>query len=116
MPLGSVNVMLEPVDALATPSSVTDHDVPDGRPVSVSVTVYVTSIKVTDLDTDAPFTVKLPPFEDHDLLTVAMLYVYVALGSLNVIADVMLWNDCPLVRLTNHSVPDGRPDSVNVMA
>ena len=39
VPFGSVNVRVGAVDALATPSSVTDHDVPEGNPVSVSVTV-----------------------------------------------------------------------------
>ena len=44
------------------------------------------------------------------------VYVYVPFGSLNVIVDVVLWNDCPLVRLTNHSVPEGSPVSVSVTA
>ena len=86
---------------------------PDGRPVSVSVTEYVTSVKVTDCDTDDPMTVNEPPPEDHDLLVVATLYAYVPFTSLNVIVVAVLLNDWLLVRLTHHSVPDGRPDSVN---
>ncbi len=43
-----------------------------------------------------------------------IVYEYVPLGSVKVIVDVV--EDCvdPL-SVTDHDVPDGRPDSVNVM-
>jgi hypothetical protein len=46
------------------PVKFTYHDVPDGRPDSVNVTVYLTKGNDTDLETDPPFTVKEP--EDGD--------------------------------------------------
>ena len=41
VPFGSVNVIVPDVDDSLVPLSVTDHDVPDGNPVSVNVTVYL---------------------------------------------------------------------------
>ena len=42
VPFGSVNVIVSVVDDSLVPLSVTDHDVPDGRPDSAKVTVYLT--------------------------------------------------------------------------
>ncbi len=41
VPFGSVNVIVPDVDDSLVPLSVTDHDVPDGNPDSVNVTVYL---------------------------------------------------------------------------
>lgn len=41
IPFGSVNVIVLDVDDSLVPLKVTDHDVPDGRPDSVNVTVYL---------------------------------------------------------------------------
>ena len=48
------------------------------------------------------------------MFTVAMVYEYVPFGSENVIVFVVDENDCPLLKLTYHIVPDGNPLSVNV--
>jgi len=48
------------------------------------------------------------------LFTVAIVYEYVPLGSLNVIVLVVDENDCPLLKLTYHLVPNGNSFSVNV--
>jgi hypothetical protein len=45
------------------PPNVTDHDVPEGRPVSVNVTVYVTWVKArVSSVVAAPFTVTDPVY------------------------------------------------------
>ncbi len=54
-------------------------------------------------------------FGAYILLFVAMVYEYVPFGSLNVIVEFVDENDCPLLKLTYHFVPDGSPFSVNVM-
>ena len=41
VPFGSVNGIVPDVDDSLVPLSVTDHDVPDGNPDSVNVTVYL---------------------------------------------------------------------------
>jgi len=41
VPFGKENVIVPDVDDSLVPLSVTDHDVPDGRPDSVNVTVYL---------------------------------------------------------------------------
>jgi len=49
VPLGSVNEMVFVVDVSVLPFSVTDHDVPVGRPDSANVIVYrdvVTDVNV----------------------------------------------------------------------
>jgi hypothetical protein len=64
VPFAAVNVIVLVVEDSVVPLNVTDHDVPDGRPDSVNVTVYLTKGNDTDLETDPPFTVKEP--EDGD--------------------------------------------------
>ena len=83
----------------------TYHVDPVGNPDSVNVTLYVTSENVTASGNAFPLTVKLPPVEDHDLLTVAMLYEYVPLGSEKVIDAPVPENVCPLLRFAYHVVP-----------
>lgn len=39
VPFTSVNTMVDPVELIVTPFMVTDQESPDGRPVSVNVTV-----------------------------------------------------------------------------
>jgi hypothetical protein len=58
VPFGSGNVIVPVVDVFRVPFKVTDHEVPDGRPLSVNVTAYVTSVNVTDTATGPPFTTK----------------------------------------------------------
>ena len=41
VPLGKENVIVLDVDDSLVPLSVIDHDVPDGNPVAVNVTVYL---------------------------------------------------------------------------
>ena len=43
-----------------TPLNVMFHELPEGRPVSVNVTVYLTSENETDLETGLAFTIKEP--------------------------------------------------------
>ena len=116
VPFGSENTIEEVVDDFDAPPSVTDQDVPDGRPDSVNVTVYVTRANVALSDADAPLTVNEPVYVEGAqlLFEEAMPYAYVPLGSLKEIVDEVPWNDWPLVRLTYHSVPVGRALSVNV--
>ena len=117
LPLGTVNVIEDDVDDSVFPFNVTDQDVPDGRPDSVNVTEYVfTDTGVNDIAsfTFAPFTVTVP--EDGDTVYPVMepmVNEYVPLGTVNVIEDV---SDCSVTppSVTDHDVPDGRPDSVNV--
>ncbi len=54
-------------------------------------------------------------FGAYILLTVAILYEYVPFVSLKLIVFVVDENDCPLLKLTYHFVPEGKPLSVNVM-
>ena len=63
VPLGSANAIVEVVELAAAPFNVTDQDVPEGSPVSVNVTAYVTWVKarVGSL-TAAPFTVTDPEY------------------------------------------------------
>ena len=48
------------VDVTDTPFSVTDQLVPEGNPVSVNVTEYVTNENGTGTETGAPLTVNEP--------------------------------------------------------
>ena len=57
VPLGSENEIVFVVDDSVFPFNVTDQDVPDGRPVSVNVTEYLTWVKVIATFTFAPLTV-----------------------------------------------------------
>jgi hypothetical protein len=61
VPFGSLNMMVVVVEVCRVPSNVTDQRVPEGKPLSVKVTVYVTRLNVTDSLTDAPFTSNEPP-------------------------------------------------------
>jgi hypothetical protein len=56
-----VNATVEVVGLFVAPFSVTDHDVPDGRPVSEKVTEKVAAfVNATALRTFAPATVIVP--------------------------------------------------------
>ena len=46
-PLIEVNVMRPVVDELVVPLNVVDHDVPDGRPDSENVIVYLLTVTLT---------------------------------------------------------------------
>ena len=59
VPLGSENEIVFVVDDSVFPFNVTDQDVPDGRPVSVNVTVY-TGMKSMFMTTFLPDTVNVP--------------------------------------------------------
>jgi len=59
-PFASENMIEEPVELLVVPARVTDQEVPEGRPVSVNVTEYVTCVNAIDRLTAAPFTVIVP--------------------------------------------------------
>ena len=114
-PLGSLNVIVVPVPEYDCPLlKLTYHVVPDGNPDSVNVTVYVTRLNVIPIFTFAPFTVMVP--EDCDVvypLTEPIEYEYVPFGIENVIVFVVEDLVIPF-SVTDHEVPDGRPDSVNV--
>jgi hypothetical protein len=63
VPLGSENPIVDVVEVSCEPFRVTDHEVPDGRPLSVNVTVYSVGgvfVKLIDKLTDESFTVTLP--------------------------------------------------------
>ena len=60
VPLGTENVIVFVLEDNVVPLKVTDHEVPDGRPDSVKVTLYVTSVKVTDIGRFFPLTVNDP--------------------------------------------------------
>jgi len=113
-PLGSLNVIIFVVDEKLWPfDKLTYHEVPDGRPDSVNDTEYVTRLNVMFWLIFVPFTVMLP--EDGDTewpLIEFMLNEYVPLGSAN---EMVLVVDVSVVpfNVTDHDVPDGRPDSVN---
>ena len=47
VPFGSVNVIVPDVDDSLVPLSVTDHDVPDGRPDSIKVIIYLLTVVLT---------------------------------------------------------------------
>jgi hypothetical protein len=63
VPLGSENEIEDEDDDDSAPLRVTFHVAPEGRPVSVNVTVYVTSEKVIDCETGAPLTVNDPVYD-----------------------------------------------------
>ena len=61
VPLDKKNVIAEGADVPFVPFfALMYHAVPDGRPVSLKVTVYLTSENFTALETEAPFTVSDP--------------------------------------------------------
>ena len=118
VPFGSLNVIVLVVDECdAPPVILTYHIVPEGNPDSVNVTPYVNKLNVIDSDTAAPFTVNDPDAElgAYSLFPVAILYEYVPFGSLNVIVLVVDEYELPPVMFTYHIVPEGNPDSVNVI-
>ena len=53
VPFGTENVIVPDVDDSLVPLSVTDHDVPDGNPVSVNVTVYLLTDVVVGVNVTA---------------------------------------------------------------
>ena len=59
-PFGSEYAIVLPVVYSATFPIATAHELPDGNPVSVNVTLYTVSTNVTETVTGAPFTVTLP--------------------------------------------------------
>ena len=114
MPLGSENEIEDEDDDDSAPLRVTFHVAPEGRPVSVNVTVYVTRLNVIPIFTFAPFTVMVP--EDCDVvypLTEPIEYEYVPFGTENVIVFAAENSVVPF-SVTDHGVPDGNPFSVNV--
>ncbi len=56
-PLGSLKLMVFAVDVSVAPFNVTDQVVPDDNPLSVNVTVYVTSLNVIATEILTPLTV-----------------------------------------------------------
>ena len=65
VPLGSENEIVFVVDENDWPLlKFTYHVVPEGNPDSVKVAVYLTMENVTDLETEAPFTVIEPVDEE----------------------------------------------------
>ena len=60
VPLGRENVIVFVVEDNVVPLRVTDHEIPEERPVSVKVTVYLTSENDTDLESGVPLTVREP--------------------------------------------------------
>jgi hypothetical protein len=112
-----VNVIELPLESAVDPFSVTDHDVPEGRPVSVNVTEYSPAgigVNVIARVTPAPFTGTSP--EDGEAVYpdfVPTVKVPVPFGSLNVIELPVVLPVEPF-SVTDHAVPDGRPVSVNV--
>ena len=66
VPIGIENVIVFVVEDLVISFSVTDHDVPDGNPLSVNVTVYVTRVNVIAKFILNPFTVMLPDDGDTE--------------------------------------------------
>ena len=53
VPFGSVNVIVSDVDDSLVPLSVTDHEIPDGNPVAVNVTVYLLTDVVVGVNVTA---------------------------------------------------------------
>jgi hypothetical protein len=63
VPFAFVKTIVLVVEDCGLPAKVTDHEVPDGNPVSVKVTVYVAAdeeVKVMDSEASAPLTTTLP--------------------------------------------------------
>ena len=60
VPFGSSNPMLPPAEYSPVLPIATAHELPDGNPVSVNVTLYTVSTNVTETVTGAPFTATLP--------------------------------------------------------
>src|SRR5713101_5393695 len=109
-----MKVMLPAVELCLAPSSVTVHEVIDGRPVSLKVTAYLVTLNEIATCTGVPFTVTeaeageavypgMPPTAKQ----------YVPFGAENMIVVVVELSDAPC-RVTDPGVPDGSPDSVNV--
>ena len=63
VPFGSENVMVFVVEDSVVPLRVTDHDVPDGRPDSVNVTLY-SGVNVTETVAPVPLTGTGDVYED----------------------------------------------------
>ena len=115
VPFGSLNVIVVPVPEYDCPLlKLTYHIVPDGNPPSVNVIVYVIKVNFIAIFTFAPFIIMVPEDGDARYPDIEpMVYEYVPLGSVNVI--VLVKEDCIVpFKVTDHDVPDGRPDSVNV--
>ena len=64
VPFGKEKVIVFVVEDNVVPLKVTDHDVPEERPDSVKVTVYLTSENDTDFEAETPLTVREP--EDNN--------------------------------------------------
>jgi hypothetical protein len=117
VPFAFVNTIVLVVEDCVLPAKVTDHEVPDGNPVSVKVTVYVAAdedVKVMGSETSAPLTTTLP---DAGLAvypaTEPTVYEYVPFAFVKTMDAVV--EDCVLpARVTDHEVPLGRPLSVKV--
>jgi hypothetical protein len=117
--LASVNWIDVVAEECEVPANVTDQDVPLGMPLSVNVTVYSpagSAVKVIGTDCAAPAT-----FTDPDAgfavypVTLPTVYAYVPFASVNAMVLVVEDSAFP-ARVTDHEVPDGRPDSEKVTA
>ena len=60
VPLVIENVIVFVLEDNVVPLKVTDHDVPEERPDSVKVTVYLTAENDTDFEAGTPLTVREP--------------------------------------------------------
>ena len=114
MPLGSENEIEDEDDDDLAPLRVTFHVAPVGRPVSVNVTEYLTWVNVICSFSLVPLTMTVPEDGvDEYPETEFMENEYVPSGTENVIEDDVDDSVVPL-NITDHDVPGGRPDSVNV--
>jgi hypothetical protein len=107
-----VNVIVFVVEDSDIPLRVTDHDVPDGRPVSLKVIVYLLTMVLTGVNVIAtgtllPLTFTLPNDGDAEYPDTAPIeYEYVPFGRENEYEDpVIAPESMLLLRLTYHSVP-----------
>ena len=94
----------------------TYHVVPDGKPVSVNVALYVTSLNAIAFDILFPSTVNALLYDgEYIVLSVDTVYVYVPLVRYRLYdAPIIAPELIPFVKFTYHVVAVGNPVSVNV--
>lgn len=115
--MASVNAIDVVVEERVDPLSVADHEVPEGRPDSVNVTVNVAAdplVNAIAFETAAPLTTTLPEvgFAVYPE-TVPIVNGYVPFFSENT-TEVVVEDFVDPARVTDQLVPDESPDSVNV--